>query len=411
MLMIRTSLLALTTLFFAAALVAEEPTVDLETTVLEIMHTAFCIGDYDTVESLFDKLSPTRKKNFLQDACKLAAGEMIPGRFFDCSLLDVIFQRRNRDLQKMMNDATVEERTTIQETFASNVTDDYLPKKIEQTQLLGRLTLSLFEPSAMAEHVAVSRHEKVYYVVFQSPTLGEEKERRYKFPFTGNENVLDVIANIGDLQPLASKRIWIARRVENSNSVAVRPVDWADITVHGKPDTNYQLLPGDRVFVVENGEKLSWVRHALEYVQVPWFDNVLVGLAASKANTHQLVKPVRMLTRGNEIEIVCVNDGDVPPQNADPLGTPIVSVNLPHLENREQINGTYTIGSDGYLTFGYGGRAYVDGLTVDECRDAIEFHFSKYKIVPQLPPFSPYQAPQAASERQAVQSGNAKNAL
>ena len=389
--MIRTSLLALTTLFFAAALVAEEPTVDLETTVLEIMHTAFCIGDYDTVESLFDKLSPNRKKNFLQDACKLAAGEMIPGRFFDCSLLDVNFQRRNRDLQKMMNDATVEERTNIQETFASNVTDDYLPKKIEQTQLLGRLTLSLFEPSAMAEHVAVSRHENVYYVVFQSPTLGEEKERRYKFPFTGNENVLAAIANIGDLQPLSSKRIWVVRRVENSNHKVVLPVSWEAIA-RGILETNYQLLPDDRVNVVEKGEQPQAVL--------------------------QPVKPVRLLTRGNEIDIH-VNENLVQntyPNFADgsnPHNAPIISVKLPHLENAQQINGTYTIGSDGYLTFGYGGRAYVDGLTVDECRDAIEFHFSKYKVLPQPQPqpFSPYQVPQAASERQAVQSGNAKNAL
>jgi hypothetical protein len=29
-------------------------------------------------------------------------------------------------------------------------------------------------------------------------------------------------------------------------------VDWVDITAYGKPDTNYQLLPGDRVFVQED---------------------------------------------------------------------------------------------------------------------------------------------------------------
>ena len=273
-------------------------------------------------------------------------------------------------MQEAMNDATRDERVTLTEERVKYL-GNYLPQKIEQTQLLGRLTLSLFEQSATAKAHALATHEleyKAYHVVFQSPEIGE---RVFTFPFTGNENVLDVIANIADLQPLSSKRIWVARRVENSKSVAVLPVNWEAITVREETDTNYQILPDDRVNVVEKGEQPQVV--------------------------HQLAKPVRLLTRGNEIEIR-VNEkpvetpyrhfGDV----SNPHDSPIVSVKLPHLENAQQINGRYTIGSDGCLTFGYGGRAYVDGLTVDECRDAIEFHFSTHKVLPQPQPhpFSPF---------------------
>ena len=94
-----------------------------------------------------------------------------------------------------------------------------------------------------------SYNSKGYYVIFQSAGMGE---RVLKFPFTGNECVLDAISNTDGLQPNSSKRIWVARPAGNSNKPFILPVDWVDVTAYGKPDTNYQLLPGDRVFVVED---------------------------------------------------------------------------------------------------------------------------------------------------------------
>ncbi|MDR0870088.1 MAG: polysaccharide biosynthesis/export family protein [Planctomycetaceae bacterium] len=94
-----------------------------------------------------------------------------------------------------------------------------------------------------------SYNSKAYFVIFQSAALGEQV---LKFPYTGNENVLDAIANTNGLSPNSSKRMWVARPVNNSNKPTILPVDWVDITAYGKPDTNYQLLPGDRVFVVED---------------------------------------------------------------------------------------------------------------------------------------------------------------
>jgi len=94
-----------------------------------------------------------------------------------------------------------------------------------------------------------SYNSKAYYVVFDSAGMGV---RLLKFPYTGNETVLDAIANTDGLPPNASKRIWIARPVGNSNKPVLLPVDWVDIIAYGKTDTNYQLLPGDRVYVQED---------------------------------------------------------------------------------------------------------------------------------------------------------------
>ena len=94
-----------------------------------------------------------------------------------------------------------------------------------------------------------SYNSKAYYVIFQSSAMGE---RVLKFPYTGNESVLDAISNTEGLQSNSSKRIWVARPVGNSNKPSLLPVDWVDITAYGKSDTNYQLLPGDRVFIQED---------------------------------------------------------------------------------------------------------------------------------------------------------------
>ena len=108
--------------------------------------------------------------------------------------------------------------------------------------------------SSFLEHpqVAVdifSYNSKSYYVIFQSSAMGE---RVLRFPFTGNETVLDALANTDGLQANSSRRIWVARPVGNSNKPVILPVDWVDITAYGRPDTNYQILPGDRVFVHED---------------------------------------------------------------------------------------------------------------------------------------------------------------
>jgi polysaccharide export outer membrane protein len=91
-------------------------------------------------------------------------------------------------------------------------------------------------------------NSSVYYIITDGAGLGEAV---YRFPVTGNETVLDAIANINGLPVVSSpKRIWVARR--NYGPVAqenILPVDWLAITRGGSMATNWQIMPGDRVFV------------------------------------------------------------------------------------------------------------------------------------------------------------------
>ena len=74
----------------------------------------------------------------------------------------------------------------------------------------------------------------------------------YRFPITGNETVLDAISQINGLQQVSSKRIWIARPSNDPSKVQTLPVKWEEITAQATACTNYQLMPGDRVFIAED---------------------------------------------------------------------------------------------------------------------------------------------------------------
>jgi polysaccharide export outer membrane protein len=73
-------------------------------------------------------------------------------------------------------------------------------------------------------------------------------------PATGNETVLDAIARVQGLPAVASlKKIWVARPSPAGNPCSqVLPVDWQAITQAGRTETNYQLLPGDRIYISSN---------------------------------------------------------------------------------------------------------------------------------------------------------------
>ena len=112
----------------------------------------------------------------------------------------------------------------------------------------GHLSLSLEDPEVSLDVFAYN--SKVYYVITQGAGLGDGV---YRFPVTGNETVLDAISQINGLEQVSSKRIWIARAGRDANGCdRVLPVDWNGMTQGGEIETNYQILPGDRLYIAED---------------------------------------------------------------------------------------------------------------------------------------------------------------
>jgi len=93
-------------------------------------------------------------------------------------------------------------------------------------------------------------NSKVYYIITEGAGFGD---RVVRVPSTGNETVLDAIAQIGGLQQTSSTKMWISRPAPHgTNCDQVLPVDWKSVTAGGVTSTNYQLMPGDRLFVAED---------------------------------------------------------------------------------------------------------------------------------------------------------------
>jgi len=91
-------------------------------------------------------------------------------------------------------------------------------------------------------------NSKVYYIVTDGGGAGEQV---FRFPVTGNETVLDALSQINGLPSVASKKhIWIARpAAANVGYQQVLDVDWNGIVQGAQTATNYQVLPGDRIYV------------------------------------------------------------------------------------------------------------------------------------------------------------------
>jgi len=96
----------------------------------------------------------------------------------------------------------------------------------------------------------VAYNSKVYYIIVQGAGSGDSVRR---LPITGNECVLDAIAQLNGLSPVSSKKIWIARPApHNFGCQQILPIEWDAIAQGAQTATNYQLMPGDRLYIAED---------------------------------------------------------------------------------------------------------------------------------------------------------------
>ena len=109
-------------------------------------------------------------------------------------------------------------------------------------------------------------NSKRYYIIYDGAGFGEQV---VSFPVTGSETVLDAIANVGGLSDIASRRnIWVARRTPHAGQPwQILPVDWIGLTQHGISFTNYQIMPGDRIYV--KAQRLVLIDRTLSRIIAP----------------------------------------------------------------------------------------------------------------------------------------------
>ncbi len=95
-------------------------------------------------------------------------------------------------------------------------------------------------------------NSKVYYIVMSTESPNSNMNQSVsRLPITGNETVLDALTQVNGLNQFSnSHHIWISRpSPDGCGCDQILPVDWGKITRAADTSTNYQVLPGDRIFV------------------------------------------------------------------------------------------------------------------------------------------------------------------
>ena len=118
---------------------------------------------------------------------------------------------------------------------------------LPETRQAVEMHLSQYLNNPVVSVDVMAYNSKVYYIIADGGGYGQQIVR---LPCTGNETVLDAIAQINGLPQVSSKKVWIARpAAETGGRPQILCVNWHSITADGVATTNYQLLPGDRVYV------------------------------------------------------------------------------------------------------------------------------------------------------------------
>jgi polysaccharide export outer membrane protein len=120
-------------------------------------------------------------------------------------------------------------------------------KTVPEIKVAIQKHLSQFFDSPEVAVDVLGYNSKVFYVITDGAGAGDNVRR---IPITGNETVLDAMAAVGGVSPISSKTVWVARPAPGGMGCEqILPVDYEAITQGAETATNYQILPGDRVFI------------------------------------------------------------------------------------------------------------------------------------------------------------------
>jgi polysaccharide export outer membrane protein len=135
----------------------------------------------------------------------------------------------------------------------------------------------------------VGFNSKVYYVVTDGGGAGQQVVR---LPMTGKTTVLDAVSQVNGLSPVSSKHlIYLVRPTPAGCSAddEVYKIEWNAIVRRGEVGTNYQVLPGDRIYV--DAQPLVTVDTALARFLAPW-DRIFGSVGLGNSTVRQFLTPI-----------------------------------------------------------------------------------------------------------------------
>ncbi|MCI0642408.1 MAG: polysaccharide biosynthesis/export family protein [Gemmataceae bacterium] len=181
------------------------------------------------------------------DQAKSAVEKHLLLRFKGPLNVSVDLAQSNQALQQIRGEHLVRPDGTVGLGTYGSVYVDGMTLEQAKSVIENHLAQFLLNPKISLD--VAGFNSKVYYVITDGAGAGQQV---YRLPITGKETVLDAIAQVNGLTPVSSKdHIWVARpALAHEEPEMKMAVDWNGITQKGRTATNYQLMPGDRVYVM-----------------------------------------------------------------------------------------------------------------------------------------------------------------
>ncbi len=175
-------------------------------------------------------------------------------------------------------------------------------------QLEDHLSEFLVEPEVTIDIFAYN--SKKYYIITKGAGFGDNIVTA---PITGNETVLDAIAQIGGLGTNRAAKIWVSRPAPNGvGTEQVLPVNYDELVGGADTSTNHQLWPGDRLFIEiaqkKNAAPVASVHATIRLARDPEMNlrnvNGLQSGTATIGDSHVLLGLLRVLENNQLAKVV-----------------------------------------------------------------------------------------------------------
>jgi polysaccharide export outer membrane protein len=128
------------------------------------------------------------------------------------------------------------------DVYVSGLTLDQIELKVAQHLSPLAAEKGIKDPIHVSVRLSNGKESKRYYVL---GTVSNQKS----FPVTGNETVVDAILEAGLRSNSLPEKAYLVRPHPLGGPDQIYRIDWFGITQRGDTMTNYQVMPGDRIYV------------------------------------------------------------------------------------------------------------------------------------------------------------------
>ena len=137
---------------------------------------------------------------------------------------------------------------------------------LERAELMVRDYAQPLVPDGKVSLSVHQQNSKVFYIIIENGQDGEIM----RVPLTAAETVPNGLASVNGID-LTNRHVWLSRAADTDQTTTVMPIDTAELMADPEAGGDFELNPGDRIFI---GEEPSVWENFVHSVWQSWNDLV-----------------------------------------------------------------------------------------------------------------------------------------